>query len=334
MKRTDILSEEIVQKLRQLDPVSGRPRLTTSDLDRAREAVTGRSDASELTRPVMLPGATELSSSHRKRWAAVAVAAAVLVPLGAALAYTLRPAHENGGPAASGAAHAVAIPRQYQDIAAEYAPLSQHLNVDCGGQAVAVPMLAAPGGAESGNSPAAQALRDFFQHNPFAGMGAVTPTDWLVLSQTPKEAIFGQRTGPIGVGTVVVFTRKGGSYTPASETGCSTVHAGPGETAEPITSVSSTGATLTLQWMNESNCGSGPSRTARTTARVAVAENAGLVRVMLLSQPAAGAGPTTTAACGGTAIATTTTVHLKAPLANRQLVDDSRVPSNRLSTKP
>lgn len=330
MKRATIPTATLLQKLRELDPIAGDRSVTADRLHEIRGQIVS-TDPDEPMPTLLRPPATGGPTARAGWWRPV-LAMAILVPVAVVVGLTWYPRSGGGSDSlpVSGLAAAPAIPAAYQQIASRYAPQTQHLTVDCGGQVLPVALLAAPGGAENGTGPAADALRALFRDNPFAGMGTVTPTNWVLLAETGTRAIFGQRTGPIGVGTVLVFNRHGNHFTPSGESGCSTVRTGPTTTAEPIIAATSSGMTLKLQWQNSTNCGDGPAHTARVVDRVEVLESSTTVRILLTSRPAPDAG-STHGACAATGVTATATAQLTAPLGHRQLLDDARLPANSIA---
>ena len=151
----------------------------------------------------------------------VAVTVAAMV-IGARVMMSDRSDHHEATPA-DGAAYVKNIPAAYRITAERVAPLAAGMSVDCAGASVPVPMLAAPGGDEAGPSPAAAALREVLAHNPWSGTSEIAGGNWLLLAETADRAVFGQREGALGIGTVVVLSRSGSSYRPENLTGCGTV---------------------------------------------------------------------------------------------------------------
>ena len=318
----DKLPAETADRLRRLDPVRDRTALTDAQLQQmAIELV--KQDRAPLLELMDAPAGQSASTSRRRVWLPVAAAAAVL-----AVAVAAAVIARSGPGGATGVAHVKSVPAEYRSVADDADPLSSAMQVECGGVSVPVAMLAAPGGAETGTSKASAALRAFLANNPWKGMGTVTAKNWLLLSQTSKTLVFGQRTGRIGVGAVVTLTRKGSSFTPTALGGCGPAGLGGDESGEPVEATVQ-GSQLTLRWENGSNCGTGPARTARVESRVLVQEDAQSVHILLLSKPSPNAGPLPAGqACAGVGLASAAHVTLETPLGTRTLVDDSRVPGS------
>ena len=222
------------------------------------------------------------------------------------------------------------IPAAYRAIAERLAPLTGSMSVSCEGVLVPVPMLAAPGTAEAGASPASAALRNFIAHDPWAGTSAVSAGNWLLLAETDERAVFGQRTGELGIDRTVVFARSGSSFQPTNLGGCGTVVPGPGQSAEVLGRSSVYGSTLELNWTAGSNCGSGPAETDRVLDHVVVQQSPTAVRILVISKQSPDAGPPRSEWCAGTGKSMTTRVTLDAPLGNRGLFDEARVPEARV----
>ncbi len=319
----DKLPADTANRLRRLDPVRDRPALGDAQLQQMVMELVDR-DRIPLLELTDVPAGRSASTDRRRAW--LPVAAAALIVAAAVAAAVIGRSGPGGG--ATGVAHVHNIPAAYRSVADDADPLSAAMQVDCGGVSVPVAMLAAPGGAETGTSKASAALRAFLANNPWKGEGTVTAKNWLLLSQTSKTLVYGQRTGRIGVGTVVTLTGNGSAFIPTTLGGCGPAGPGGHESGEPV-EATVRGSELTLRWENGSNCGTGSARIARVESRVLVQEAAQSVHILLLSKPAPNTGSLPAGQfCAGVGLPSTAHITLKTPLGTRTLVDDSRVPGS------
>ncbi len=326
------LPTAIVAGLRSIDPERNAAQLSPHEIDTAREALL----ANELTTSgidlLTVERTAPPGSHHRRRtsWPLALVVVTAAAVVGGWFMFDGQPRH-NAATAPVGAAYVKDVPSAYRAIAAQLAPLAAGMSVACTGDVhVPVPMLAAPGDAESGTSPASAALRDVLAHNPWAGTSDLSRGNWLLLADTGDKAVFGQREGTLGIGSVITFSRSGSSYRPENLGGCGPVIPGPGQIGEPIYGATVAGSSLDLAWTTGSNCGNGPAKTDRVLDHVVVQETPTTVRLLIISKPAPDAGPVR-GPCGGTAKGATAHVRLAEPLGTRTLLDDAHVPPTRVA---
>jgi hypothetical protein len=239
--RSRNLTIELVEELRLADPVRHRgDQVGPDEVEPAGKAFfESRSVDTFTVEPAAQPRGLGWRGSSAWWLLLVAVTVAAVV-IGARAIVSDRSGHHEAA-AATGAAYVKNIPAAYRVTAERVAPLAAGMSVDCAGALVPVPMLAAPGGDEAGPSPAAAALREVLAHNPWSSTSPIVGGNWLLLAETTDRAVFGQRVGAMGVGTVVVLSRSGSSYRPENLTGCATVVPGPNESGEVISSATAVG---------------------------------------------------------------------------------------------
>jgi hypothetical protein len=244
--RSRNLTIELVEELRLTDPVRHRgDQVGPDEVEPAGKAFfESRSVDTFTVEPAAQPRGLGWRGSSSWWLLLVAVTVAAVV-IGARAIVSDRSGHHEAA-AATGAAYVKNIPAAYRVTAERVAPLAAGMSVDCAGALVPVPMLAAPGGDEAGPSPAAAALREVLAHNPWSSTSPIVGGNWLLLAETTDRAVFGQRVGAMGVGTVVVLSRSGSSYRPENLTGCATVVPGPNESGEVISSATAVGPSLEL----------------------------------------------------------------------------------------
>ncbi|MGI8415488.1 MAG: hypothetical protein ACR2P2_04650, partial [Nakamurella sp.] len=197
-------------------------------------------------------------------------------------------------------------------------------SVLCGDVAVPVGVFAMPGRAELGSSPSSLALKGFLAHNPWGATYPVTGREWMLLAANDKEYVFGQRTGKVGMASVVTFVHRDGRYVVSQLGGCGTVVPGPGEDSAIVDSVTRSGRRVTISWENGRCSAHGP--LDQVVVRVETVQTKAAVHLLVVTKRNSAAPPVGTM-CAGVGAASTAVAILDAPLGARQLLNDAKVPA-------
>lgn len=203
-------------------------------------------------------------------------------------------------------------------------PLARGRSVLCGDVAVPAAVFAMPGRAELGSSSSSLALKGFLAHDPWGDTSPVTGREWMLLAANDKEYVFGQRTGKVGMGAVVIFVNRGGRYVVSQLGGCGTVVPGPGEDSAIVNSVTRSGRRVTISWENGRCSANGP--LDQVVVRVETVQTNAAVHLLVVTRRSPAAPPVGTMCAGVGGVSTSVTM-LDAPLGARQLLNDAKVPA-------
>lgn len=220
-------------------------------------------------------------------------------------------------------------------------PLSAGRTVSCAGAVQPVAILAMTGDASRGSSPTATALRNFLADDPWHGMDGVDHTgkntNWLLLEANAGRYVFAQRKGPVGMGSVIVLTKKvDGNYVPEQNGSCLLQLDTPDEHRATISSATVTANTVTIHWLNGA-CGidAPPDEVllnveqqwtpTGTHLLVVTGRNPAIPTPVSAAPTAASAAQTSW--CGGVGIDSVATLSLDKPAAGGRLYDDAAIPA-------
>ena len=218
------------------------------------------------------------------------------------------------------------------------APLSAGRTVACAGVVEPAAILAMSGTASSGSSPTAVALRKFLVDDPWGGMEGVDHTgkntNWLLLESDAGRSVFAQRTGPVGVRSVVVFVKNAqGDLVPDHNDSCLLQLDSPDEHRATISFATTTGNTATIHWLNGA-CGiDAPAEEVLLRVEQAWTSKGTHLLVVTRSNPAiVRPAPTAGAAaqtgwCGGVGIDSIAKLTLGRTPAGGRLYDDAAIPA-------
>lgn len=321
MSSSFLLSRKARAALSELDPARDQPTTSPVQVDELTAQiiggpVTGAEPSSPLGPTDQLRPVADVRRPRSRRpliLVATSVAAVAVVGAGVIIAHTgSRPIPTVPAQAdPAGAAESAAVRTA--------SPLASGRSVDCG---VVVPTtaLASTGGAERGTSESSVALRGFLADNPWQEMSPVTEKNWLLLSGSERQLVFGQRFGPVGIGSVVTLAKTGGRWQPETLGGCGLVIPATGEGSGRIEFAKLSGRDLTLTWSN----GICDGRLDKVFVRTETKPTSSGLHVLIVTRPNPGQP---TGFCAGVGIGSTTHIRLDQPLKARSIRDDSKVPS-------
>lgn len=243
--------------------------------------------------------ATTRTRRRRSRAAAVALTAAVAAGLVTLAVY---PSHDTGraarltvatAPPTASATGAGVLGRTFDGMT----PLA------CGQWPLT--KLSATPGYENEKTPEARKLRAAIGQSA-GSMSPQTNDGWVLLGQSGDLVSFGQREGPVGIGSVITVQRQGDTFAPGySSTGCGGIGYANGQGSMSFQSYTTAGRTLKLRYKG------GSCDTRQPTVRVH--ESATDVDVLLVSPPPM----TSTVACAGVGLELTISTELSAPVGSR-----------------
>jgi len=191
----------------------------------------------------------------------------------------------------------------------------------CGGLAPLSALAARPG-AETANTPEARGLRQVID-DPTGGQSPQRPHDWVLLQRQGDRVTFGQRQGPVGVGTTVTLQRNGDRYVFSGSSGCGPVGYADGRSGMYLGTWTDRGDHLVIDYIGGS-CDPGP-------PSVHVHERASSVDVLVLTPKPQ--RPAT--ACSGVGTFEHVDVALREPLGGRVVRNIAYLPAKTLnSTEP
>ena len=210
------------------------------------------------------------------------------------------------------------------DVAAvrALAPLAADLTIRCGPFNVPAGVTASKPTLEQETSEESQILRDFLDDDPFAGMGSVHPGGWLLLARDDDTVVLGQREDRVGLGTVVELKLSDGAFHARRSGGWGLQLPDESRRVEVCFTARAEGTTVTLDWMNEQGAGGA---LERVDPRVELLEGPDDVHFLLHTGPADHL-PARNSWISGTGRAAVTFFELDAPLGQRRLLNDQRIP--------
>lgn len=321
------LPSETIRRLRELDPAADYTKVSPETLRTIRERIMADAlpdSDGDLDRR-LLPIDQRPGSTLKPKRTRLLVLATMLVAIVALV----------GVGVVVSRSHASRLPDVAATVGAGQSDLIQLANplavgrqVRCGDLSVPVEVLAEPGNAETGTSESSVALRAFLANNPFEGMGSVTGQNWLKITETEQVLVFGQRTGTVGIGSVVTFHRSGSTWEPSSLGGCGAVAPGPGEQAAHLDRAVLHGRQLKLTWMNGTCGGEGLNRILLRTETTVTPS--GLHLLLVTGNDPAAPKPQL---CAGVGKLSTTSVAVSAEVAallSKGLYDDAVVPAEHV----
>ena len=161
--------------------------------------------------------------------------------------------------------------------------------------------------------------------NPWGVEAPITEATWSVLSRTETTLVFGQRTGAVGIGSVVTLTNRGGRWQPDTLGGCGTVVPPAGESSAVIESASLHGTDLRLTWLAGSCGGPDPDE---VVVRTETEQTSDGLHVLIVTRPKK--NRSRSGWCAGVGLSATVHVRLQHRLDQPVLWNDAKIPSERV----
>jgi hypothetical protein len=208
------------------------------------------------------------------------------------------------------------------------APLAADLTMRCGAFDVPVGVIASATSLEQQESEEARVVRDFVHEDPWAGMGSVHPGGWMLLARDHDMIVIGQREGEVGLAHVVVLERRDGRFEACSMGGWRLSPPDPREQIEASFAAAVDGSTLFVDWDPGQDLDHIPNR---VVSRFEISESDTAVHFLLFSlrNPTQSQNPP--GFTSGTGRRSTAPLQLSRPLGDRDLLNDFRVPAQRMT---